>query len=157
MSAISSILVVCMGNICRSPTMETVLKHKLAATELTTRIDSAGTIGYHQGNPPDPRSVAAGSARGYDFSGISAQQVKPSDFEDYDLVLCADNANYRDLLSICPNDLVHKVQLFLAFGDMSEHEVPDPYYGGERGFEHVLDLIEVACENIINKIRLSTR
>ncbi|PCK31341.1 low molecular weight protein-tyrosine-phosphatase [Pseudoalteromonas piscicida] len=157
MSAITNILVVCMGNICRSPTMEAVLKSKLAATELTTQVDSAGTIGYHQGNPPDPRSVAAGSARGYDFSGMAAQQVKPSDFEDYDLILCADESNYRDLVSICPSGLEHKVQLFLVYGEATESEVPDPYYGGEHGFEHVLDLIEAASETIINKIRLSTR
>lgn len=156
-NSISNILVVCMGNICRSPTMEAVLKHQLAQTDCSIEIGSAGTIGYHQGSLPDPRSVIAGEARGYDFSGISAQQVKPSDFEDYDIILCADKSNRRDLLALCPSGLEDKIMLFLEFGDLNEHEIPDPYYGGTHGFELVLDLIEAASKNIINKICLSTR
>lgn len=157
MSQINAILVVCMGNICRSPTMEVVLKKRLVEAGLDVRVESAGTISYHQGNPPDPRSVAAGTARGYDFSAMQAQPVKPSDFTEFDLVLCADNANYQDLMAQCPKQYQHKIQLFLDYGEAAQAEVPDPYYGGENGFELVLDLIEDACDVIIDKIRLSTR
>ncbi|MEI5637608.1 MULTISPECIES: low molecular weight protein-tyrosine-phosphatase [unclassified Pseudoalteromonas] len=157
MSQINAILVVCMGNICRSPTMEAILKKRLAEAGLDVRVESAGTISYHQGNPPDPRSVAAGTARGYDFSAMQAQPVKPSDFAEFDLVLCADNANYQDLVAQCPAHYQHKIQMFLDYGEAAQAEVPDPYYGGENGFELVLDLIEDACDVIIDKIRLSTR
>ncbi len=157
MSKINAILVVCMGNICRSPTMEAILKKRLAQAGLAVRVESAGTISYHQGNPPDPRSVAAGEARGYDFSAMQAQPVKPNDFTDFDLLLCADKANYQDLMAQCPQQYQHKIKLFLDYGEADQTEVPDPYYGGEHGFEQVLDLIEAASDVIIDKIRLSTR
>ncbi|WP_440056786.1 low molecular weight protein-tyrosine-phosphatase (plasmid) [Pseudoalteromonas sp. T1lg65] len=154
-SKITKILVVCMGNICRSPTMEAVLKYKAHQKGMFVDIDSAGTIAYHQGNPPDPRSIAAGRNRGYDFSGVKARKVTSNDFAAFDLILCADNANLADLKSWCPPEYQHKLHLFLEYGHCHGSEVPDPYYGGEKGFELVLDLVERASDNILQQINLS--
>ena len=148
-----SVLFVCMGNICRSPTAHAVFRHYVSSTELDVHIDSAGTIGYHTGCPPDPRSRAVGEARGYGFYGISARQVQKADFEIFDFVLAMDRDNLRDLRQICPPALQHKVKLFLSFGSGDEEEVPDPYYGGERGFEHVLDLVEDACQGLLQTLQ----
>ncbi|MGY0613855.1 low molecular weight protein-tyrosine-phosphatase [Vibrio sp. FJH11] len=146
------ILVVCMGNICRSPTGEAILRAKANELGAAVEIDSAGTIGYHTGNPPDSRAMAAGRQRGYSFKGIRARQVKSSDFEYFDLVLAADKANLADLLDICPVEHRHKVSLFLSHSNSGYEEIPDPYYGGDDGFELVLDLIEEASEAILKKI-----
>ncbi|CAM4200610.1 low molecular weight protein-tyrosine-phosphatase [Pseudoalteromonas byunsanensis] len=154
--AVKKILVVCMGNICRSPTGEAVLKHKLTQAQLDITVDSAGTIAYHQGNPPDKRSVAAGEKRGYNFSGMTARQVKPQDFTDFDLILAADKANLADLMALCPTQHQHKIMLFLDFSDGESGEVPDPYYGSGDGFEMVLDLIENACDQLINELQKRT-
>ncbi|WP_462172248.1 low molecular weight protein-tyrosine-phosphatase [Pseudoalteromonas xiamenensis] len=154
---IQKILVVCMGNICRSPTMEAVLKYKAERAGLELHVDSAGTISYHQGNPPDSRSKSHGELRGYSFSGMQARQVTLSDFSHFDLILCADKSNLADLKSRCPEIEWHKVGLFLQFGDMGYSEVPDPYYGGEKGFELVLDLVENAAEGLINQLKLKER
>jgi len=147
------LLVVCMGNICRSPTGEAVLRTKADAMGLeNVVVDSAGTIGYHQGNPPDPRSKAAANLRGYSFKGISSRQVVVQDFDEFDYILAADNDNLDDLRRICPAHHQHKLSLFLSHGNSSHEEVPDPYYGGENGFELVLDLIEGASEGILKKL-----
>jgi protein-tyrosine phosphatase len=143
------ILVVCMGNICRSPTGEAILRAKAKLLGVDVEIDSAGTIGYHQGNPPDARSKAAGEKRGYSFKGIRSRKVVDSDFVDFDLILAADRANLSDLEVQCPPQYQHKLQLFLADIDADYDEIPDPYYGGENGFELVLDLIEQASEKIL--------
>lgn len=143
------ILVVCMGNICRSPTGEAILRAKAKLMGVDVKIDSAGTIGYHQGNPPDARSKAAGEKRGYSFKGIRSRKVVDSDFVDFDLILAADRANLSDLEAQCPPQYQHKLQLFLAGIDADYDEIPDPYYGGENGFELVLDLVEQASEKIL--------
>ncbi|RJE71086.1 protein-tyrosine-phosphatase [Pseudoalteromonas sp. MSK9-3] len=148
----SSILIVCMGNICRSPTGEAVLKGMARDAGLSLDIDSAGTIAYHQGNPPDKRSRAAGEIRGYDFSHMRARQVRQQDFTDFDLILAADKVNLSDLLALCPAQHKHKVKLFLSYGEQSVDEIPDPYYGEGDGFEIVLDLIENAAKNIIKEL-----
>ncbi|AEY01719.1 protein tyrosine phosphatase [Oceanimonas sp. GK1] len=147
------VLTVCMGNICRSPTAEAVLRHKAARAGLDVEVDSAGTIGYHAGAGPDARARAAGEARGYDFSGMRARQVTVSDFERFDLVLAADKENLRDLQRLCPPAHVHKVKLLLSFAEGPEQEVPDPYYGGEQGFERVLDMVEAACEGVLKHLK----
>jgi protein-tyrosine phosphatase len=147
------ILVICMGNICRSPTGEAVLKAKAQALDLNIIVDSAGTIGYHAGNPPDPRSVQAGINRGYNFSGMQSRQVTISDFEDFDYILAADKSNLSDLIELCPSHLHYKLSLFLSHGDSDHIEVPDPYYGGENGFELVLDLIEEATIKFLTKLK----
>ncbi|CAH9049963.1 Putative low molecular weight protein-tyrosine-phosphatase [Pseudoalteromonas holothuriae] len=146
---IKKILIVCMGNICRSPTAEAVLKKKLLDARLDIEVDSAGTIAYHQGNPPDKRSMAAGIKRGYNFNAMQARQVKPLDFEYFDLILAADKANLADLMALCPEQYQHKIQLFLAFGSSEYTEIPDPYYGEGDGFELVLDLIEEASQGLV--------
>ena len=146
------ILVVCMGNICRSPTGEAVLRKKAQQLNIDVLVDSAGTIGSHQGNPPDSRSKAAGEKRGYSFKGISSRKVVANDFEEFDLILAADRANLTDLMSQCPAHLQYKLALFLSFGDSQYQEVPDPYYGEGDGFELVLDLIEESSEAILRSI-----
>ncbi|HHG3243114.1 TPA: low molecular weight protein-tyrosine-phosphatase [Vibrio parahaemolyticus] len=146
------ILVVCMGNICRSPTGEAVLRAKAEELGVEVDIDSAGTIGYHTGNTPDSRAMAAGKQRGYSFKGMRARQVSVQDFEDFDLVLAADKANLADLLDICPAEHRHKVSLFLSHSNSSYDEIPDPYYGGDDGFELVLDLIEEASVAVLQKL-----
>ncbi|ELB2271370.1 low molecular weight protein-tyrosine-phosphatase [Vibrio parahaemolyticus] len=146
------ILVVCMGNICRSPTGEAVLRAKAEELGVDVDIDSAGTIGYHTGNTPDSRAMAAGKQRGYSFKGMRARQVSVQDFEDFDLVLAADKANLADLLDICPAEHRHKVSLFLNHSNSSYDEIPDPYYGGDDGFELVLDLIEEASVAVLQKL-----
>ncbi len=127
------ILVVCMGNICRSPTGEAILRAKAKEQGVNVQIDSAGTIGYHQGNPPDPRAKAAGEKRGYSFSGIQARKVVAQDFEEYDLILAADKDNLADLQRDCPSHLQPKIKLFLSYIDSDYDEIPDPYYGGTKG------------------------
>ncbi|MDE3272518.1 low molecular weight protein-tyrosine-phosphatase [Pseudoalteromonas sp. G4] len=146
------VLVVCMGNICRSPTGEAVLKAKAIDTGIAIEVDSAGTIAYHAGERSDPRSRAAGEARGYDFSMIRARQVTANDFEYFDEILCADKQNLADLQAICPNQYQDKIKLFLSYGDMGENEIPDPYYGGDQGFETVLDLVENACDAFLKSL-----
>ncbi len=150
--AIKRILVVCMGNICRSPTGEAILRTKARELGIAVEIDSAGTIDYHQGCRPDLRAMQVGQRRGYSFEGIRARQVEGRDFDYFDLILAADMQNLADLQSICPADLQHKLSLFLSHGDSGMLEIPDPYYGGEEGFELVLDLIENAAERVLAKL-----
>ncbi|ATC95105.1 protein-tyrosine phosphatase [Pseudoalteromonas tunicata] len=154
---VTKILVVCMGNICRSPTGEAVLKHLAQQHGVAIKVDSAGTIGFHAGNPPDKRSQQAALKRGYNFQGIYARQVTVQDFDDFDLILAADNHNMTDLKAICPKHLHYKLALFLQYGEQNTIEIPDPYYGAENGFETVLDLIEAASVVIIKKIAQPTK
>lgn len=146
------ILVVCMGNICRSPTGEAILRAKSEQLGIAADVDSAGTIGYHQGNPPDSRAKAAGEKRGYSFKGMRARKVVSSDFEQFDLILAADKDNLADLVEQCPSHLRDKIALFLSYSDSDYDEIPDPYYGGDNGFELVLDLIEEASENVLRSL-----
>ncbi|EOV0101945.1 TPA: low molecular weight phosphotyrosine protein phosphatase [Vibrio vulnificus] len=146
------ILVVCMGNICRSPTGEAVLRAKAQQLGIDVEVDSAGTIGYHAGNTPDHRSMQAGQQRGYSFNGIRSRQVELKDFEYFDWILAADKANLADLLTICPEKYRYKLSLFLSHANLEYEEIPDPYYGGEEGFDLVLDLIEAASEAILENV-----
>jgi len=151
------ILFVCMGNICRSPTGEGLMKHLVAERGLDGRIeiDSAGTISYHTGNPPDARMRAAASRRGYDLEG-EARQIEPADLGHFDLIVAMDRENLagiRELAEEHPGRARAEVKLlsdFLPPG--SPPDVPDPYYGGERGFEVVLDMIEAACPAILDHL-----
>ncbi|MEI8655756.1 low molecular weight protein-tyrosine-phosphatase [Vibrio sp. Hal054] len=145
----TKILVVCMGNICRSPTGEAVLRSKAEQLGVDIEVDSAGTIGYHQGALPDKRARAAGERRGYSFSGMLARKVTKRDFEDFDYILAADHENLEDLMLMCPKQLQYKLSLFLSHGESNYEEIPDPYYGGDQGFELVLDLVEEASEQFL--------
>ena len=150
------VLFVCMGNICRSPTAEGVFRHLVNEAGLDDRIhiDSAGTHAYHVGEPPDRRAQAAARKRNIDLSSQRARKVSSDDFHDYDYVLAMDHANVSDLHQICPLGQETRLSLFLNFADnFNESEVPDPYYGGDQGFEHVLDLVEDASRGLLNTIR----
>ena len=150
------VLFVCLGNICRSPTAEAVLRG-LAAREapgLTLIVDSAGTADYHVGDPPDRRSQAAGAARGYDLSGLRARQVERGDFDRFDLLLAMDRSNRDALLALAPPQARERVRLFMDYAPESGHrDVPDPYYGGPAGFEQVLDLAEAASRGLLREVR----
>jgi protein-tyrosine phosphatase len=151
------ILFVCLGNICRSPTAEGVLRHLLATEGGAgpgVEVDSAGTGDYHLGAPPDKRSQRAAKARGIDLSGLSARQVRRRDFEDFDLILAMDRQNLRDLEAMKPSGSRAEVRLFLEYaGEPGVSEVPDPYTGNALGFEHVLDLVTDASRRLIGRLR----
>lgn len=151
----TSVLFVCLGNICRSPTAEAVFKQKAAQAGLNLIIDSAGTHGYHIGKAPDKRSQAAGVERGYSFKGLKCRRVDESDFEKFDYILAMDDSNLANLRGMSPSQFQSKIKLFLEFASVEDKEVPDPYYGGKRGFELVLDLIEEASEGLIAHIQES--
>lgn len=145
-----------MGNICRSPTAEGVLRRKLEAVGLAgrVRLDSAGTHDYHVGSPPDRRAQAAAAGRGYDLSALRARQVSRADFSAFDLVLAMDNDNLQGLMRVCPAESRDKVRLYLSFSPrFANREVPDPYYGGADGFEQVLDMVEDAADGIVAAIQ----
>jgi len=151
---IKSVLFVCMGNICRSPSAEAVFKHKAQAQGLSLTIDSAGTVGGHAKEKPDHRAQKMGAERGYSFDGIKARKVTVRDFDDFDLILAMDNANLDDLHKIAPAHLQYKAMLFLDFAkNHEESEVPDPYYGGANGFRFVLDLVEDASDGLLAKMK----
>ncbi|WP_100641907.1 low molecular weight protein-tyrosine-phosphatase [Alteromonas facilis] len=151
----ASVLFVCLGNICRSPTAEAVFRSKAKDAGLNLKIDSAGTHGYHIGKAPDKRSQKAGIARGYDFKGLACRRVDDDDFIAFDHIFAMDEDNLQHLLERCPDEHKSKVQLFLTLIDNEFEEVPDPYYGGQRGFELVLDLIEEASDALINKLSVT--
>jgi protein-tyrosine phosphatase len=151
-----AVLFVCMGNICRSPSAEGAFLRLLEENGLLAHIevDSAGTHGYHVGGQADSRSMAHAQKRGIDITPHRARQVASEDFERYDYILAMDNDNYERLQAQCPDEHLEKVQLFLEYAPhMKLTEVPDPYYGGEKGFEHVLDLVEAASEGLLAHIR----
>lgn len=152
----SRVLMVCAGNICRSPTAEVVLRKRLEEYGLGKRIGvaSAGTF-PESGWPADPRSQAAAARRGYDLSKVRARGVVADDFARFDLILGMDEANLERLGELCPADLRFKLGLLLDQGGrpLGEREVPDPYYGGPAGFERVLDLVEPACASLVNGLR----
>jgi len=150
------LLFVCMGNICRSPTAEGVVRRLLAerAPELRVQLDSAGTHGYHVGDPPDARAIEAASRRGIDISELRARRVQREDFERFDLILAMDRDNLTRLQQLQPSQSSAQLRLMLDFApDSRLEEVPDPYYGGSAGFEQVLDLLQDAAEGLLQTLR----
>lgn len=151
-----AILMCCMGNICRSPTAEGVLRAKLEAAGLAdlVELDSAGTHGFHIGRAPDARSQRHALARGYDLCAQRARQVAVQDFTRFDLLLAMDQDNLAALRAICPPSSQDKLRLLMQFASRhAADEVPDPYYGEGDGFERVLDYVEDACDGVIAMLR----
>jgi protein-tyrosine phosphatase len=147
------VLFVCLGNICRSPTAEGVVR-AIAAREfpgLGLEVDSAGTADYHVGEPPDRRTIAAASRRGYELASLRARQVTAADFRTFDYVLAMDHANLHELGRRAAGGSAH-VGLFMEFASGDEDEVPDPYYGGIEDFERVLDLCEAAARGLLSAL-----
>lgn len=145
-----------MGNICRSPTAEAVFRARVEEAGLAQQIlvDSVGTHDYHIGKPPDSRTQRAAMQRGYDMSGLRGRQVAVADFSRFDYVLAMDNANMAILYRLCPPAQRDRLGLFLKHATKyKESEVPDPYYGGEDGFERVLDMVEDAAEGLLLYIK----
>lgn len=152
------VLFVCLGNICRSPTAHGVFLTLLNDRGLThlVEVDSAGTHAHHIGEGPDPRSRKVALTRGVDLSELRARKVRPADYIYYDYILAMDNENYTILCAECPAEHRAKIKLFLDFAiERLESEVPDPYYGGPQGFDHVLDLVEAASTGLLEDIKAS--
>jgi protein-tyrosine phosphatase len=156
MSPARKVLMVCMGNICRSPTAEGVLRHKLNEAGLADiMVDSAGTSAYHVGAPPDHRSIKHARRRGYDLSALRARRVCEEDFERFDLILAMDWDNFALLEEKCPAEHRSKLKRLTEFACRHDSPVvPDPYYSGADGFERVLDLIEDACDGLVAHLKL---
>ena len=151
-----SVVFVCMGNICRSPTAEAVFRHYVENAGLSEQvlIDSAGTHDYHIGEKPDSRAQRAAQQRGYDMGKLRGRQVGEDDFRRFDYVLAMDTANLAILKRIVPPGCGNQLGLFLEYArHHNEREVPDPYYGGEDGFERVLDMVEDAAQGLLQEIR----
>ncbi len=151
-------LFVCLGNICRSPTAEGVFSAVAAraAPSLLARVDSAGTAGYHIGEPPDPRTQAAAARHGYDLSALRARQVALQDFAQFDLLLAMDRANLAALQRQAPKSTLSRVQLLLPYCGVDEpSEVPDPYYGSQPDFDRVVQIIEMASTALVARLQSS--
>lgn len=150
------VLFVCLGNICRSPTAEGVFRGVVERAGLLTHIeiDSAGTHAYHLGEPPDARAQEAARRRGIELGGLRGRKATRADIERFDYILAMDEENLAHLQAISPTGLDEKIRLFLEFApDRPEREVPDPYFGGEHGFERVLDMIEEAAHGLLAHLR----
>ena len=157
------ILFVCMGNICRSPTAEAVMRRLVTEAGLDDQIelDSAGTGGWHLGDPPDSRATTAAARRGVTLDG-AARQVRPDDFRSFDLIVAMDRENLRALLALAPDEAAaEKVRLLREFDPASpgapDLDVPNPYDGGDKGLETVLDMVEAACRGLLDEVRAAGR
>ena len=155
-----SVLFVCTGNICRSPTAEAIFR-KLAADagmERTIHADSAGTHGYHVGEPPDPRAQASAARRGYDLSGLRARRFERADFQRFDLIVAMDHGHHAILAKLVPPMLAHKLKTMMSYArGFEDEDVPDPYYGGPQAFERVLDMLEDAAKGLLDSLNRAPR
>ena len=147
------ILMVCLGNICRSPLAEGILKNKVLGTDV--RVDSAGTAAYHIGKLPDSRSIAVAQKHGIDISDQNARQFVAADFQRFDMIFVMDQSNYDDVMSLASSDLDRSkvYRLLDRYGDGSLFDVPDPYYGGADGFQMVYDLLDQATERLVKDLK----
>lgn len=148
------VLMVCLGNICRSPTAEAVLRAQVDGAGLTGQItvDSAGTSDWHISEPPDPRTMRAAAERLYDLSTQCARQISALDFEEFDYIFAMDRQNLDVIQELCPIAHQDKLALLLTYGNTGWTEVPDPYNTGKEGFELVLDLVETACADLLQQL-----
>jgi protein-tyrosine phosphatase len=149
------VLFVCLGNICRSPAAEGVFRHKVkeAGLEDLIFIDSCGTAAHHEGEPADVRMQEHAKSRGYQLTSI-ARGIQRGDLESFDYVLTMDNSNYKNVVALTADDFKHKVKMIMDFAKEHPHDqIPDPYYGGPEGFELVLDLLEDACQGLLDHIQ----
>jgi protein-tyrosine phosphatase len=147
---------VCLGNICRSPSAEAVMLHQVAQAKLADRIivDSAGTGDWHIGHPPDDRAQRSAKRRGYDLSALRGRQIAADDFARFDLLIAMDDMNAAALAQICPPEHRDKIRLLMEFATRDDSRVVvDPYFGGDEGFERVLDQCEDACEGLVKALR----
>lgn len=152
----ASVLFVCLGNICRSPTAHGVFRHyvRQAGLDHCISVDSAGTGSWHVGEAPDRRTTAVAKQRGYEMRDLRARRVSVKDFGRFDYVLAMDNNNLSELQAMCPPGFHGQLALFLCYSDKkSITEVPDPYYGGDKGFDQVLDLVEDAASGLLQHLR----
>ena len=151
----TKILMVCLGNICRSPLAEGIMRDKIESYGLNAVVDSSGTANYHVGQSPDPRSQESGLSHGIDISSLRGRQFTVEDYDDFDLIYVMDKSNYVNVLELARGeDDKRKVDLLLNVDEPdSFRDVPDPYYGGPQGFEHVFQLLDTACEAIAEKIK----
>ncbi|WP_282604899.1 low molecular weight protein-tyrosine-phosphatase [Pelagibius sp. Alg239-R121] len=151
------VLFICTGNICRSPSAEGVLRHRLAEAGLADRItiDSAATHDYHTGEPPNPRAVRCCAKRGYDLTGLRARRLTREDFENFDVISVMDRGHMEILKSRCPSGEEHRLKLFLDHAEppLQGQDVPDPYYGGPEDYEAMLDLIEEGMTGLLDHLR----
>ncbi len=149
------ILMVCLGNICRSPLAEGILRKKAEEHALELFIDSAGTSNFHIGENPDKRTIKNALKNGVDVSMLVARQFKAKDFEEFDIIYTMDHSNYSNVIALAKNDAhINKVRMILnELHPNKNMPVPDPYFGGEEGFQHVFELLDKACEKIIEKIK----
>lgn len=147
------ILFVCLGNICRSPTAKAVFDWKLARAGLTMVTDSAGTIGYHAGSPPDPRAVRMAGRLGLDLSDQRAREITAADYQRFDTILVMDRSNLAEVERRRPSGATVRIDLVMRLApDYGVEEVPDPYYGGEEGFQRVVDMLSVAADRLIEEL-----
>lgn len=145
------VLMVCLGNICRSPLAEGILKHKLDQRNIEAFVDSAGTGGYHIGSLPDQRSIDIAEKYGINISDQRARKIRSVDFEEFDLIFAMDTYNYQDLRAMAKEAELGKIKMILNESNQRKNmSVPDPYYGGQDGFENVFQMLDLACENIVN-------
>lgn len=150
------VLLVCMGNICRSPTAEGILRHFIKINGLGDKVevDSAGTHGYHVGEPPDPRTQRAALARGYNLSQMRARRVAPQDIEFFDLILAMDKINLDNLRRIAKPDRHDRLKLFMDYSkNFDDDEVPDPFYGLGHGFDLIVDMVEDASQGVVDALK----
>ena len=150
----TKVLMVCLGNICRSPLAEGILQSKVNPERVL--VDSAGTGGYHIGERPDPRSIAIARTNGIEISRQRCRKFEVADFDAFDIIYAMDSSNYRDILRMAnTSDMAKKIKLLLEEADLDIKEVPDPYYGGDQGFENVFQMISAACDAIADRLNNS--